>query len=265
MKRKESDVTDTRIAAATAAAASPIETAGAAWMLHPEQFEASLSSGYDHPFSGHFAGRGGMLGEAPTEVVASVLYHFPLEVTTLFWEAGKPVHGGTGGADLYHQQAAEWAARHLDGVAGLDRFAELGEKIIAAAPRGGLPIFAGWAAKPRVSDPAGHAFQVLLVLRELRGGIHMAALANSGISPKEAHLLNNPGNCPGRPAAGPDYAGLFGFAEPWPDVSHLKAVREEVEETTSRRMNEVVAAALTAEEAEEFSALAQAINAKLCG
>jgi hypothetical protein len=258
-------VTETRIIAATAAAASPIETAGAAWMLHPEQFEASLSSGYDHPFSGHFAGRGGMLGEAPTEVVASVLYHFPIEVTTQFWEAGKPVHGGTGGADLYHQQAADWAGRHLAGVDGLDRFAELGEKIIAEAPRGGMPIFAGWAAKPRASDPAGHAFQVLLVLRELRGGIHMAALANSGISPKEAHLLNSPGNCPGRPGPGTDYAGLFGWSEPWPDVSHLKAVREEVEETTNARMAAIVGAALSADEADEFATLAQTINAKLCG
>jgi hypothetical protein len=258
-------VTDTRIAAATAAAASPIETAGAAWMLHPEQFEATLGAGYDHPFAGHFAGRGGMLGEAPTEVVASVLYHFPVEVTTLFWESGKPVHGGTGGADLYNQQAAEWASRHLAGLAGLDRFTELGEKIIAAAPRSGMPIFAGWAAKPRSSEQAGHAFQVLLILRELRGGIHMAALALSGISPKEAHLLNNPGNCPNRPGGGADYAGLFGFSEPWPDVSHLKAVREEVEETTSSRMAAVVASALSADEAEEFANLAKAINAKLCG
>jgi hypothetical protein len=128
-----------------------------------------------------------------------------------------------------------------------------------------MPLFAGWAAKPRTSEPAGHAFQVLLVLRELRGGIHMAALANSGITPKEAHLLNNPGNCPGRPGPGPDYAGLFGFAEPWPDVSHLKAVRDEVEEITSRRMAAIVESALSADEAEEFAKLAQAINAKICG
>lgn len=257
-------MSDTRIATAAVASASPIETAGAAWMLHSETFEASLGAGYDHPFSGHFAGRGGMLGDAPTEVVAASLYHFPIEVTTLFWEAGKPIKGAVGGADLYHAQAAQWAEKHLAGVSGLERFAELGEKIIAVAPRNGLPVFAGWAAKPRVSDPAGHAFQVLLVIRELRGGIHLGALALTGISPKEAHLLNSPGYCPGRPPAGTEYAGLFGWSEPWPDVSHLKAKHDEVEEITNKRMAAIIGSALSAEEAEEFASLAKAINAKIC-
>lgn len=258
-------MTDSRIVAATIAAGSPIETAGAAWMLHPEQGEASLKAGYDHPFSGYFAGRGGMLGDVPTDVVSAVFTVFPPEVVKLFWEAGKPVHGAAGGASLYFSQAAEWAARHLAGVSGLERFAELGEKIIAATPTAGLPLYAGWAAQPRVTDPAGHAFQVLLILRELRGSVHLAAVTAAGLTPKEAHLLNTPGNCPNRPGPGPDYAGLFGWTEPFPDVAHLKGVRDETEEITNRRMAAIIAAALTPDEAEELAKTAQAINTKLCG
>lgn len=256
-------MTDTRISTAVQTAASPMEAAGAAFMLHPEQHEASLAAGYDHPFSAYFAGRGGMIGDVSTAQVTETFYSFAPEAVALFWEAGKPVHGAVGGADLYHSQAATWAEKHLAGVEGLDRYAELGEKVIAKAPDAG-PVYSGWAAKPRASSPAGHAFQVLLVLRELRGAVHLAGIRAAGIEPKEAHLLNNPGHCPNRPPAGEGYAGLFGWSEPWPDVSHLKGKRDEVEEATNKQMTEIVAAALTPEEAEEFARIAVAIEAKAC-
>jgi hypothetical protein len=258
-------VVDSRITAATSTIASPMEVSGAAFMLHPETFEASGAAGYEHPVQGYFAGRAGALGDLSTDEVTAEFYSFPREVVELFWEAGKAVNGVEGGAAQYQKQIAEWAAKHLAGVSGLDRFAELGEKIIAAAPKSGLPVFAGWASQKRVSDPAGHAMQVLMVVRELRGSIHIQGMKAAGIAPKEAHLLNNPGNCPNRPPAGTEYAGLFGFAEPWPDVSHLKGVREEVEESTNSQMAEIIGKALTAEEAEEFAAINQAIYAKITG
>jgi len=258
-------VVDSRIAAATTALASPMEVSGAAFMLHPDTFEASGAAGYEHPFQGYFAGRAGTMGDVTTDAVAAAFYSFPREVVQLFWEAGKAVKGAAGGATQYQNQIVAWAQKHLAGVSGLDRYAELGEKIIAAAPSAGLPVYAAWAAQPRVSDPAGHAMQVLMVIRELRGSIHVAGLATSGISPKEAHLLNNPGACPNRPPAGTEYAGLFGWAEPWPDVSHLKGVRDEVEESTGNRMAQIIGAALSADEAEEFAALNKAIFDKVTG
>ncbi|HEY3604740.1 MAG TPA: hypothetical protein VGL04_08710 [Sporichthyaceae bacterium] len=256
---------DSRVTAATSTIASPMEVSGAAFMLHPETFEASGAAGYEHPFQGYFAGRAGTLGELSTDEVTDLFYSFPREVVELFWEPGKAVHGAAGGTAQYQKQIVEWGGQHLAGVAGLDRFAALGEKIIAAAPTSGLPVFAAWAAQPRVSDPAGHAMQVLMVVRELRGSLHINGLKAAGISPKEAHLLNNPGDCPNRPPAGPDYAGLFGFAEPWPDVTHLKGVRDEVEESTNSQMAEIIGAALTADEAEEFATINQAIYAAITG
>jgi hypothetical protein len=258
-------VVDSRVVAATSTIASPMEVSGAAFMLHPETFEASGAAGYEHPFQGYFAGRAGTMGDLSTDEVTEVFYSFPREVVELFWEAGKAVKGAEGGAAQYQKQLAEWGTKHLAGVAGLDRYAELGEKIIAAAPTSGLPVFAGWAKQPRVSDPAGHAMQVLMIIRELRGSIHINGLKAAGISPKEAHLLNNPGDCPNRPPAGTEYAGLFGFAEPWPDVSHLKAKREEIEESTNTQMAEIIGKALSADEAEEFAEINQAIYAKITG
>jgi hypothetical protein len=245
-------MTDPRFLAAASAAGGPIEKVGAAWMLHPEQFEATTAAGYGHPFAGYFAGRGGVLGEVTPEVVDATFAIFAPEVVTMMWNMGLPVHGARGGAELYFRQGAEWAQRHLAGVDGLERFAELGERVIASAPALGLPLFAGWRTLPRVSDPAGHAFQVSLILRELRGAIHVAAVASAGVSALEAHKL----------AGKPDeYIDMFGWPKPYPDVAHLKGVRDEVEETTNARCAQILAGALSAEEADELGRLAEAMYA----
>lgn len=248
-------MTDTRIAAATQAAASPIEAAGATWMLHPEQFEASTQAGYPHPFAGYFAGRGGVLGEVDARTVDSVFGYFAPEVVDQMWSMGVGVHGAKGGSELYFGQAADWAAKHLTGVDGLDRFVELAEKVVDSAPAFGLPLFAGWRSLPRSSDTTGHAFQLLLLLRELRGGIHNAAVTAAGLTPQEAHMLNK----------GAEYCAFFGWAEPFPAVEHLKAVHEEVEEATNNRYAAIVAGVLSADESEELTAIATAINTKVSG
>lgn len=240
-----------------------METSGAAFMLHEETAAAAGAAGYGHPFQGYFAGRGGMLGDISTEAMTEIMYSFPQEVVGMFWEPGKAVQGPDKAADWYHNLVAEWAEKHLAGIEGLDRFAELGEKVIAKAGNAG-PMSSAWAKKPRASSPAAHAMQVLMILREMRCDIHFAGLKQSGISPKEAHLLNNPGYAPNRPPAGEGYAALFGFSEPWPDVSHLKAKRDEIEEATQQKVAEIYASALSADEAEEFARIAQAIQAKAC-
>jgi hypothetical protein len=244
---------DTRYVSAAAAAAGPVEAAGATWMLHPEQFAATEAAGYPHPFAGYFAGRGGVLGEVEAPIVESVFFVFPAPLVEQMWSMGRPVHGARGGAELYFGQAAEWARKHLAGLDGLDRLAELGERVIAAAPRGGLPLFTGWNSLPRVEDPAGHAFQVILILRELRGSIHLAAVAAAGITPQEAHMLNK----------GEEYCRFFGWEGDMPEVEHLKAARDAVEEQTNQRCAAIMAAALSPEEAQELTRLVEAVNAKV--
>jgi hypothetical protein len=248
-------MTDTRVAAATSAAAGPIENIGATWMLDPEQHEISKQSGYQHEFMGYMAGRAGVLGDVNVEVVQSILGVFEPGVVEMLWNGGVPVHGAKGGAELYFSQAADWGRKKLAGAEGLDRIVELGEKVIDAAPTQGLPLFVGWKNLPRVDDAPGRAMQVLLVLRELRGAIHLAAVAVGGLSPVEAHLLNK----------GAEYCAFFGWPEPYPSVDHLKGKRDEIEEATNKRMAEIVGSVLSAEEAEELARLSTAINDKLAG
>jgi hypothetical protein len=239
---------NTRLTQAVRAAGGPIEQIGRDYMLHAETFARSEAHGYPHPFAGYFAGRGGVLGDVDWEVVDAVFAVFEPAVTKMFWEQGRAVHGAAEGARLYWEQVADWARDHLTGAPGLDRIVELGERIIDAAPAAGMPLFCAWRLMPRAQDAPARAMQVLFILRELRGSIHLSALISAGIKPVEGHILNK----------GPEFAAFCGFQEPFPDCAHLKARKDEVEEVTDQRMAEIVETALSTAEAEELAELSAA-------
>ena len=238
---------------AAAAAGGPIEQAVAVFMLHPETFAESIAAGYENPFAGYVAGRGGVLGEANGRTVATVFVIFEPTFLASLWDEGVKVRGATAAAALYWEQTAGFGRRHLAGAEGLERFAALGEKLIAAAPWSGLPLYSGWRTMPLADDAAGRALQVMFVLRELRGDIHLNALSISGITPIEAHMLNK----------GHEYATMFGWPEPFPEGAAKRARYDEVEQLTNRRMAELFDAAFSRDEAEELARLATAALASM--
>ena len=237
-----------------------VRTAGAAigeavsvFMLNPDTFEKSLAAGYPDPFAAYFAGRGGVLGDATGRTVTAVFAVFEPGLAKTCWEKGVAVHEASESARLYWCQAADFARKYLADAEGLDRIAALGEKVIAAADEPGLPLYAGWRAMPLADDAAARAFQVMFVLRELRAAVHFNALTISGLHPVEAHILNH----------GTDYAAFMGWQAPFADAADKSDLYAEVEETTNRRMREIVGSALTAEEADELARLSVAALATL--
>lgn len=228
-----------------AATGSAMEQAVAVFMLHPETFADSIAAGYQNPLAGYVAGRGGVLGEAAGTTVGAVFAVFEPTGLSAMWDEGVAVRGAAGAAQQYWAQTAEFGRKYFSGAQGLARIADLGEKVIAATPIAGLPLFAGWRAMPLADDAAARALQVMFVLRELRAGVHFNALVISGISPIEAHMLNK----------GPQYAAMFGWPEPFADGAGKKDRYGQIEQATNRRMAELFAAALTAEEAEELARL----------
>ena len=238
---------------ATIAAASPIEQVVAVFMLHPETFAESIAAGYQNPLTGYVAGRGGVLGEATGGTVGSVFVIFEPNFLRGLWEEGIAVRGAAGAAEVYWDQAARFARKHLAAAEGLDRIAALGEKVIAATPDAGLPLYSGWRTMPLADDPPARALQVMHILRELRGGVHLNALTISDITPVEAHMLNK----------GHQYAAMFGWPEPFADGRDKKDRYAEVEQATNRRMAEIFAASLTPDEADELARLSARALASL--
>ncbi|AGC60244.1 hypothetical protein MULP_00111 [Mycobacterium liflandii 128FXT] len=230
---------------AARAAGSPIEQAVAVFMLHPDTFAESIEAGYEHPFAGYVAGRAGVLGETTGVTAHSVFAVFEPNFIHGMWETGIAVRGAIGAAELYWDQVAGFARKYLAAATGLDRIAALGEKIIAATPDAGLPLYAGWRTMALADDAAARALQVMFVLRELRAGVHFNALTISGITPIEAHMLNK----------GHEYTTMFGWPEPFADGTDKKDRYAAVEEATNRRMAEIFGAALDGGEADELARL----------
>jgi hypothetical protein len=238
--------------AAAAAGGKAIEALGGIWMLHPEQFARSLEAGFDHPFEGYFTGRAGALGHVQPEVAAATLAVFEPALVVQMWTAGTFTHAPRAAAALYTAQAAQWARDHLSEASDLDRFNALCERVTDAAPSAGLPLFAGWRSLSRADDSTGRALQNALVLRELQGGIHLAALATAGLGPVQAHLLNQ----------GEEYCAFFGWAAPYPSVATLRSAYAEVNQQTERRMASIIAQVLDTAEAGELATLSELLHAQ---
>lgn len=224
------------------------------FMLHPSTFAGSIAAGYVNPLTGYVAGRGGVLGDASGTTVASVFAIFEPNVLAALWNEGVAVRGALGAAELYWDQMADFGRKHLAAAEGMARIAEVGEKVIGATAGVSLPLYAGWREMPLAEDSHSRALQVMHVLRELRGEVHFSALALSGITPVEAHMLG------GHDA---NYIRMFGWSEPFADGADKRERHAEVDAATNRRMTEIFAAALDNDEIKELARLSTAALAAL--
>ena len=87
----------------------------------------------------------------------------------------------------------------------------------------GLQLFAAWRALPPPTDDAARAAHALEVLREHRGGLHVAAVLAGGLTPLQA-ILAGPG--------GDANATFFGWKGPFEDAEPYRAARAGIERTT---------------------------------
>lgn len=210
-------------------------------MLHRDTMARAGENGYDNPFAFYFAGRGGVLGDVHAEVAYSAFGWFERTIVSSMWEAGVAVHGAREAAVRYASACAAWGRDHLAGVGNLERFADLGEKVVAAAETSGRPLFAGWKVEPRVDDGPGHAAQLVHVMREWRGANHLVATTALGLTPLEAILC----------ADGEGQAKFFGWSGPFPTMTgELKKRRQEAESLTDQLCSPAYEALSGAERAE---------------
>lgn len=218
-------MTDPTPLEADQATSKAIHDLGSAFMLSSETHARAAANGYDNPFAFYFAGRGGVLGDVDAEVVYSAFGWFCPAVIKPMWEQGVKVHGAREAAARYASACAEWGRDHLAGVEGVNRFSELAERVVEAAETSGRPLFAGWKVMPRVTDPPGHAMQLVHVMREWRGANHLTATTAVGLSPLEAILGQD----------GEGQAKFFGWSEPFPPTTdELRGRRGYAEGITDR-------------------------------
>jgi Helix-turn-helix family len=213
----------------------PIHDIGTAVYLSPEIATWAAEWGWANPFAFYFAGRGGMLGDVGADVVTSALGWFEPSAVQAMYSEGIGVAGATGAAARMAEAHGKWGEKHYGDVEGLDEMVATAEELVDGLEGSAIPLFVGWRDAPRSASPAGRAAQLMQILREWRGGIHLVATTAVGLSPLEAILTNE----------GPGQAKFFGWSEPFPDFAALKHRHDEAEEMTDRLCASALALALS--------------------
>jgi hypothetical protein len=181
---------------------------------------------------------------------------FNKDIITKMWTGGVATEDARAAGRRFAAACQAFGKKRLSGVAGMDRLAELAEKVISSVDSSGLSLFAGWRAEPLPSDPAARAYQCLHLLRELRGCVHIVAVVHTGLNGLQAVLAG--------PGGGPDIAKLHGWGEVSMDgIDSLRPIRQRAEDETDSMMAKIYDSALTGVERGELAQLVKAAAAAI--
>ena len=239
--------------AAVQSTSVPIHDIGTAIYLSSDVFGWAGEWGWSNPFAFYFAGRGGMLGEVTPDVVSSAMGWFSPAAVAAMYAEGAGVAGARGAAERMAEAHAKWGDKYYAGVDGLDGKVAVVEEAVSGLEGSAIPLFVGWRQAPKSDTPAGRGAQLMQMLREWRGGLHLVATTAVGLSPLEAILTNE----------GEGQAKFFGWSEPFGDVGAIKAKHGEAEAMTDRLCAAALAGALPADKLPAFEAAVAAFRAAL--
>lgn len=228
-----------------------VHDVGTVWMIHPDTQARAMEYGYAKPRAFYFAGRGGVLGNVDAGVVIAAFGWWEPGLVRLMWGRGLAVASAREGARRYAQACAAWADDHIADFPHADRLSTLAEKVVVAAEECGLPLFAGWRAEPRAEGGPARMLQLIHVLREWRGAVHLVATTAAGLGPLEAILTNE----------GEQQARFLGWREDLPDCTHLKDRHVRAQEITDQLLAAGYERALTPAERAEFADLVTQLGA----
>jgi hypothetical protein len=232
--------------------ASPmINNLGAVFYFHPDTGATAKANGIDG-FRLYVLGRGGVLGDAPSPVVASAFGWWNPETIDKLWTTGKAMMTPQAAAALYLTCAYDLGRSKLSNVEGLANWNALAEKVVAEIDFAGLPLSAGYAAVPRPEDAPGQAMHLLALLREHRGDVHLNAVVSQGLSPRLAHAIKRP-----------DMVKAFGWGEEVPETTDAHRAQLDAAEGATNAVVIQAFNALNDEERGQFLAGLQAIESAL--
>jgi hypothetical protein len=213
---------------------------------------ATYKKGAELGFEGmdfYVAGRGGMLGDVPADVVSAAFVYFEPNGIRDVWDRSGRVMPRGQAATEFAACAHAWARTHLADGPDYPRAAEILGGVVQGASPAGAPLFAAWRSLDEPTDAKALVLHHLNALRELRGGLHGGAVLAAGLEPLEAVMVSSP-----------FMAGIFGWPEPHPDASDRKHDWARAEAATNLAFGRVLGGLHEGEQA-ELVALGEAIVA----
>ncbi len=206
------------------AVAAPMGSAGAAFYFNPDTLAKGKELGLDG-FRFYVLGRGGVMGDVPAKVIESAFGYFAGPLVDKIWNSAKERVAPAEAAAAYLGCNAELGRNKLAGVSGLEEYCAAAEQVVAAARPAALPLFAGIATAPLPDDAPARAAHLTAVLRELRGSVHLVAIAATDLDNAVAHAIRRP-----------DDVQTFGY-ETAPTITDAnRAQLAEADELTNRLM-----------------------------
>lgn len=174
----------------------PIVNLGGAFMTSEEMAAEEVALGLPER-SLYFRGRSAVLGDPSAPVVTALFGIFPDWLIELMISKSVPAVSAAEAIDAYTRACASWGRRVFADDSTTSRAATLLGRMVDAADLSALPLAAGWQVQPRPGDAPAHLAFTLMLARELRGGLHFAALRTCGLGIREA-IVADPGGGRGR-------------------------------------------------------------------
>lgn len=181
---------------------------GAAFYFVPE----TVGVGKEHGLGGfrfYLVGRGGVLGNVDADVVRSAFGYFQPDLVRKLWESSTEIKPARDAARLYNECAHDFGRRTFSDIDPdvLSGFNAAAAKLIDGHEGASMPLFVAHRAEPRPAEAPALAMHLAMVLRELRGSVHLLALAAVGLDTSVAHAIRRP-----------DDVGTFGW-DPAPEAT----------------------------------------------
>jgi len=173
------------------ATAGKLGDIGAAFYFAPDTLQRGKDAGLDG-FRFYFLGRGGVLGDVEAGVVRAAFGYFEPGLVEKIWNSAKEVMAPRDAARLYIACAHDLGRAAFAGIDGLDGFLDAASTVIGAVEGASLPLFEAVRCEPVPADAAAAAMHQAMVLRELRGSVHLLALTACGLETRHAHGIKRP-------------------------------------------------------------------------
>lgn len=157
--------------------------------------EPTLARGRELGLKGfpfYVLGRGGVLGDVDASVITSAFGYFTPAVIQRIWDSARSVVDPRTAGREYFECSAAFGREKFSGLDCLEAFCDAADAVNNAADPAGLALYAGISAEPLASDPPARAMQLLTVLREFRGSVHLVAVLAQLLEPRIAHFIRRP-------------------------------------------------------------------------
>jgi hypothetical protein len=171
-----------------------IQNVGMQYYFAPSSAAKAETLGINQ-FEFYGLGRGGVLGGADTKEVVEAFTFFSSGAIEFLYGAPRSKADPVAIAKAHIDAAYDYADLTFGGVPtdALSAFAKAAGKVVQNVKPGQYALFDGYMQFPFPQSPVHAAYLATILLRELRGGAHIDAIKEVGISAVDATYLENPG------------------------------------------------------------------------